>query len=68
MNPLQQLVSLGLLKIREVPVERRPILLEKAATILDGEIANVCKAEALCLRNAEKNQTTLEQILKEAVQ
>ncbi len=63
MNPLQTLITLALPSTCTMPNLQRATLLTEAAKHLDKDAAAACRAEALCLRNAESHQMKLEQLL-----
>lgn len=67
MTPLQELITFSLSYVKTRPVADRPALLEAAASVFDGPIAECLRSEAVCYRNAESHQMKLTQLLQEAV-
>ena len=66
MTPLQQLVSFSLYYVKTRPIAERAVLLDAAASVFDGPIADCLRAEAECFKSAEAHQMKLTQLLQEA--
>ncbi len=65
MTPLQQLVTFSLYYVKTRPIAERAALLDAAASVFDGPIAECLRSEAVCFRNAEAHQMKLIQLLQE---
>lgn len=65
MTPLQQLIAHGLRATDSVPSSMRIKLLKAAITHLPKQAADCCRAEIVCLRNAEAHQLKLIKLLQE---
>ena len=66
MTPLQELVSFSLPYVKTRPISERSKLLDAAASVFEGPIAECLKSESVCYRNAEAHQMKLEKLLQEA--
>lgn len=64
MNTHQKLISIALPLLSEIPLKQRVDLLEEAAKHLPVDMARVCLAQAICLRQADRYQLKLTAVLE----